>query len=51
MSDHVIVFDLETAPDLEAVSRIHEFQGHCEAEAREALGTSSQNCRSIISCA
>jgi hypothetical protein len=38
VSDHVIVFDLETIPDLEAVARIHGCQGKSETEIRELLG-------------
>ena len=38
MSTHVIVWDLETVPDLAAAARILGFDEHCEAEVKEALG-------------
>jgi predicted PolB exonuclease-like 3'-5' exonuclease len=36
---HVVVFDLETIPDLEAVSRIHAIEPHDEDQAQEIVGT------------
>ena len=36
---HVVVFDLETIPDLEAVSRIHAIEPHDEGQAQEIVGT------------
>ena len=38
MNSHVIVWDLETVPDLQAVSRVHGLSGQNDAESREALG-------------
>mgnify|MGYP003651627105 CR=1 FL=1 len=35
---HVVVFDLETIPDLEAVSRIHAIEPHDEDRAQEIVG-------------
>jgi len=35
---HVVVFDLETIPDLEAVSRIHAIDPHDEDRAQEIVG-------------
>jgi len=35
---HVVVFDLETIPDLEAVSRIHAIEPHDEDQAQEIVG-------------
>lgn len=39
MPDPVIVFDLETVPDLAAVGRALGLDGKPEAEIRESLGT------------
>src|SRR5215217_7504081 len=36
--DHVIVWDLETVPDLPCVARVNGFDEQDEAAAREALG-------------
>ncbi|MBA3040890.1 MAG: hypothetical protein FP819_14315, partial [Rhizobiaceae bacterium] len=36
---HVVVFDLETIPDLEAVSRIHAIEPNDEDQAQEIVGT------------
>tara|TARA_R110002124_G_scaffold250518_2_gene415587 strand:+ start:9806 stop:10579 length:774 start_codon:yes stop_codon:yes gene_type:complete len=36
---HVVVFDLETIPDLEAVSRIHAIEPHDDEQAQEIVGT------------
>jgi 3'-5' exonuclease len=38
MSNHVLVFDLETVPDLPAIARVHGLDETDEAAAREALG-------------
>ena len=38
MNSHVIVWDLETVPDLQAVSRVHGLSGEDDGESREALG-------------
>jgi len=38
MPQHVIVFDLETIPDLEAVSRVHGLQEHSDEAAEELVG-------------
>jgi predicted PolB exonuclease-like 3'-5' exonuclease len=38
MLDHVLVFDLETVPDLAAAARVHGLSEGADAEAREALG-------------
>jgi len=38
MSAYAIVFDLETVPDLEAVSRVHGLEAHDEAAAAEIVG-------------
>ncbi|MFT4954594.1 MAG: putative PolB exonuclease-like 3'-5' exonuclease [Brevundimonas sp.] len=35
---HVVVFDLETIPDLEAVSRMHGVEPHDDAQARGIVG-------------
>lgn len=35
---HVVVFDLETIPDLEAVSRVHGIDPHDDARAQEIVG-------------
>ncbi len=35
---HVVVFDLETIPDLEAVSRVHGLDPHSDAQAQEIVG-------------
>jgi predicted PolB exonuclease-like 3'-5' exonuclease len=35
----VIVWDLETVPDLAAAARLFDLEGASEAEVREALGT------------
>src|SRR5271169_1193139 len=40
MSEHsVIVWDLETVPDLAAAARLFDLENATEAEVREALGT------------
>jgi hypothetical protein len=40
MSEHpVIVWDLETVPDLAAAARLFDLENGTEAEVREALGT------------
>ena len=36
--DHVVVWDLETVPDLPCVARVSGFDEHDEAAAREKLG-------------
>jgi hypothetical protein len=36
--DHVLVWDLETVPDLTCVARVNGFEEHDEAGAREKLG-------------
>src|SRR5215207_6269634 len=36
--DHVLVWDLETVPDLPCVARVNGFDERDEAAAREALG-------------
>ena len=38
MSDHVLVWDLETVPDLEAVARVNDLAPGDEQGAREILG-------------
>src|SRR5947209_16122063 len=38
MLEHVIVWDLETVPDLEAVARVHELPELTIEAAQEALG-------------
>ena len=38
MADHVLVWDLETIPDLPCVARVHSLAEHDEAAARENLG-------------
>ena len=38
MPNHVLVFDLETVPDLPAIARAHGLDEADEAAAREALG-------------
>lgn len=38
MSDHVLVWDLETIPDLEAVGRVHDLEFGDDQGARDILG-------------
>ena len=38
MNSHVLVWDLETIPDLSCVSRVHDLSLDDEAAAREILG-------------
>jgi hypothetical protein len=38
MQEHVIVWDLETVPDLEAVAAVSDRKGRSEAEVRDELG-------------
>lgn len=42
MGKFTLVFDLETVPDLEAVSRIHGLEVHDEEQAAEIVGTKFQ---------
>jgi 3'-5' exonuclease len=51
MAHYVLIFDLETVPDLSAIARAHGLDEADEAGAREALGKSSPNTRSIGSFA
>ncbi len=38
MTDHVLVWDLETVPDLPCVARVHSIDERDQAACREALG-------------
>src|SRR4051794_40318720 len=38
MSDHVLIWDLETTPDLNCIARVQGLSEHDEVGAREALG-------------
>ena len=38
MAEHVLVWDLETVPDLAAVARVHGLANVADPEARAALG-------------
>ena len=42
MGQFTIVFDLETVPDLEAVSRVHGLEAHDEEQAAEIVGDKFQ---------
>ncbi len=39
MTEHVLIWDLETVPDLPAVARVHDLAEDDFEGAREALGT------------
>ena len=43
MSDHVIVWDLETVPDIAGYAAANGLIGKSNEEIREALGNSSQS--------
>jgi hypothetical protein len=43
MSDHVVVWDLETVPDIAGYAAANGLTGESDEKIREALGTSSQS--------
>jgi hypothetical protein len=51
MPEHVLVWDLETVPDLQAVARVHGLQAASDPEARDALGDKFPKLPSTKSCA
>ena len=43
MEEHVIVWDLEIIPDLEAYAAVADLQGKPEAEVRDGMGDKFPN--------